>query len=90
MPAANCGRDLLFDLRNVNAECKGCNGFDQTHLLGYAEGLDARYGTGTAMKLRQRRDEYRNGPPVKDWKKEEYAKKIDDLRYITSDFMGTL
>jgi len=90
MPAKDCGRDLLFDPVNVNAECGSCNAFDETHLLGYAEGLDARYGAGTALKLRQRRDEYRNSPvPIKDWKAHEYAEKIRSLpTYKHSDCDG--
>lgn len=81
MPAANCGRDLLFDERNVNAECSSCNAFDETHLLGYAEGLDRRYGPGTAMELRERRDRYRSGQDgvVKDWKAKEYDQMIRTL-----------
>jgi len=79
MPASSCGRDLLFDERNINAECAFCNAWDDTHLLGYAEGLDHRYGTGTAADLRRRRDEHLKGPPVKDWKAAEYAEKIRAL-----------
>lgn len=79
MPAKDCGRDLLFDFKNVNAECSRCNAWDETHLLGYSEGLDKRYGTGTAATLRQRRDDYLQGPPVKDWKADEYAEKIRTL-----------
>lgn len=80
MPAQSCGRDLLFDEKNVNAECEACNAWDDTHLLGYAENLDRRYGIGTALELRQRRDAYKAGPPVKDWKKDEYVEKIMNLR----------
>lgn len=81
MPASSCGRDLLFDERNVNAECSQCNAWDETHLLGYAEGLDRRYGSGTARSLRLQRDRYRFGRDgvVKDWKKDEYAEKIRAL-----------
>lgn len=86
MPASNCGRDLLFDLRNVNAECNKCNAFDTTHLLGYAENLDKRYGEGTSLALRNRRDEYRKGSPVKDWKGHEYGEKIKSLNSYPQDF----
>lgn len=79
MPAADCGRDLLFDEQNVNAECKQCNAWDETHLLGYAEGLDKRYGAGMAMSLRQRREDYKKGPPLKDFKGYEYAEMIKKL-----------
>lgn len=80
MPTASCGRDLIFDPLNVNAECPYCNAFDETHLLGYAEGLDRRYGPGTAQGLRDRRDAYRQRTtPLKDWKGHEYAVKIREL-----------
>lgn len=81
MPADDCGRDLLFDERNVNAECPKCNAFDDAHLLGYAENLDKRYGPGTALELRDRRRRYLSGLDgvVKDWKGKEYAEMIRNL-----------
>jgi 5-methylcytosine-specific restriction endonuclease McrA len=79
MPASSCGRDLLFDLTNVNAECSQCNAWDETHLLGYAENLDKRYGQGTSLSLRKRRDEYKAGPLLKDWKGHEYAELVRRL-----------
>lgn len=79
MPAGNCGRDLLFDPRNVNAECEGCNAWDDTHLLGYAENLDKRYGAGVALSLRKKRDDYRTGPLVLDWSRITYEEKIRNL-----------
>lgn len=79
MPAADCGRDLLFAEKNVNAECSYCNAWDSTHLLGYAEGLDRRYGLGTATKLREERALYKAGSPIKDWKATDYAEKTLSL-----------
>ena len=80
MPAGDCGRDLLFDKLNVNAECKYCNAFDEAHLLSYAENLDKRYGEGTAAELRRRRDEYKaSKTSIKDWTASEYAEKIKAL-----------
>lgn len=80
MPAGDCGRDLIFDPRNVNAECKGCNAFDKTHLLGYAQNLDKRYGKGTAQKLRDRRKAYKESKtPVKDFSAREYEVLITNL-----------
>lgn len=76
MPADSCGRDLLFDEKNVNAECAHCNAWDGTHLLGYAEGLDDRYGAGTARRLRERREKYLAGDPVKDWSPAEYREMV--------------
>lgn len=80
MPASDCGRDLLFDPRNVNAECARCNAWDETHLLSYAENLDKRYGAGTSSELRARRDDYKKRTNVvKDWKGEEYSVAIRNL-----------
>lgn len=84
MPAVGCGRDLLFDPLNVNAECPRCNAFDETHLLGYAENLDKRYGVGTALSLRKRKEEYEKGPAIKDWTREEYQQKVRDLQISTA------
>jgi 5-methylcytosine-specific restriction endonuclease McrA len=81
IPAANCGRDLLFDLRNVNAECSHCNAWDELHIIGYMRGLDERYGKGTAEKLLDRAQAYREGPVVKDWSAKEYEAKIHALIY---------
>lgn len=80
MPAGSCGRDLLFDPLNVNAECSQCNAWDDTHLLGYAEGLDKRYGQGTALALRKRRQEYKDSKiPTKDFSAKEYELLIKSL-----------
>jgi len=79
MPASSCGRDLLFYLRNLNAECPHCNAWDETHLLGYAENLDKRYGKCTADALRSLRATYLDGDRVKDWTAKEYAQKIIEL-----------
>lgn len=80
MPAGSCGRDLLFDETNVNAECPHCNAWDDTHLLGYAENLDKRYATGTATELRARRELYRRGSPLKDFSVAEYEQKITEFK----------
>jgi len=87
MPAKDCGRDLLFDPLNVNAECAYCNAFDSTHLLKYAENLDIRYGAGTALSLRKRREDYKNGLPVKDWKKDDYEHLIEITRESTQQYL---
>lgn len=79
-PASNCGRDLLFDPMNVNAECGRCNAFDDGHLIGYERGLIKRYGQSAVDDLKQRYLDYRdNGAVVKDWKADEYADKIRAL-----------
>ncbi len=78
--AAGCGRDLLFDPLNVNAECGRCNGFDENHLFGYKRGLVNRYGKEAPLSLEDRYFLYKNSTdPVKDWSAKEYAEKIKAL-----------
>ena len=84
MPARDCGIELLFDLTNVNAECFSCNGFDETHLLGYAENLDKRLGSGTALSLRKRRQDYLDARVgTKDHKKSVYEQKIQEIMKLS-------
>ena len=42
---------LRFDEYNVNGECKGCNGFDQFHLIGYRKNLIDKIGERMVMHL---------------------------------------
>lgn len=51
-PAANCGIELLMDELNNNAECGGCNGFDEGHLFGYEVNLRKRYGDQKVDELK--------------------------------------
>jgi hypothetical protein len=44
---------LRFDEYNVNGECKGCNGFDQFHLIGYRRNLIDKVGERKVMELEQ-------------------------------------
>lgn len=83
--AGTGGFKLLFDVRNVNGECGYCNGFDGNHLVGYALGLDERYGPGSAQALK---DEYINdrkvgAEPHKTWSAKEYDAKIRQLQAVT-------
>lgn len=79
-PASNCGRDLIFDEFNVNAECSRCNAWDEGHLFGYERGLIERYGIEKVAELKQRYSEYRTSKvPLKDWKASEYAERIQLL-----------
>lgn len=78
--AGQCGFALLFDERNVNGECKGCNGFDGTHLIGYKKGLNTRYGKGTAELLYERYcDVQFKGKTTKEWGTHEYRARITAL-----------
>lgn len=82
--AHGCGRDLLFDPLNVNAECPGCNGKDQNHLWGYEKNLINRHGAEVPSMLKLRYFEYKNSDvPIRDWKASEYAAKIKLLPSYT-------
>lgn len=79
-PASSCGRDLLFDVQNINAECSRCNAWDEGHLFGYEKGLERRYGIQVVLDLKRRYDEYKaSQTPLKDWSKLEYMEKIKKL-----------
>lgn len=36
---------LRYDEKNVNAQCRSCNRFDEGNPIGYAEGLKRKYGS---------------------------------------------
>lgn len=78
-PAGSSGYNLLFNEKNVNAECSHCNAWDDMHLIGYQKGLDKRYGDGTAHALIKQRKAYKNGAPVKDFTKAQYEQKLTNL-----------
>lgn len=73
VPASNCGFGLLFDRKNLNGQIKSCNNprFSPHSPIGYALGLDKRYGAGTAAALFKRK-----GEKTKEWSKSEYEKQI--------------
>ena len=74
-PASNCGFSLLFDPRNVNAECAGCNNpiFSPGKLIHYRANLVKRYGEAHVKKLDQ---EYKLKKTAKEWTPLEYDKEI--------------
>jgi len=42
-----------YNDENVNAQCSGCNTFNQGEQYKYAKALEMKYGDGTANKLEQ-------------------------------------
>ncbi len=80
--AGEGGFDLLFDERNVNGQLKGCNNptFSPNSQIGYAKGLDIRYGKGTADKLWERyQNKNKIGGTTKEWSQNIYDLKIKEL-----------
>lgn len=66
---------LRFDEDNVHGECKKCNRFDHSHLIGYTENIKERIGESDYNALRQRAEDYkRNG---KKWSREELRDLIE-------------
>lgn len=43
---------LRWDEKNVNAQCRSCNRFDEGNVLGYTDGLKRRYGDDVIDKLK--------------------------------------
>ena len=50
---------LRFDEDNVHGECKRCNRFDESHLIGYAENLKEKIGEYDYKLLKERAKEYK-------------------------------
>ena len=70
---------MLFYLMN-DGECPYDNAFNQNHLLLYRNGLDNRFGPGTADALVERyKDSHFKGEITKEWSKREYETKIEEL-----------
>lgn len=59
------GSFLRFHEWNVNKECKGCNGFDEFHLVGYRKNLINKIGLENVEWLEA------NRRTVKKWTREE-------------------
>ena len=65
---------LRFDEDNVHGECAGCNCFNESHLILYADNLKQKIGEVDYGDLKMRAEEYkRNG--VK-WSRVELEEKI--------------
>jgi hypothetical protein len=79
--AGGGGFALLFSEDNVHLECNHCNGFNSNHQITYADGLDERYGKGTAEALKERyKDHHFKGKITKEWTKGEYKIRLEELK----------
>lgn len=77
-PAGSCGFALLFDERNVNAECPRCNNpvFSSGKLIPYRTNLVNRYGEKWVKKLDY---DYQHQTITKEWTQSQYDNKIKEL-----------
>ena len=79
-PAQGCGIGLLFDLFNVNLECRQCNAFDEGHLIGYRRGLIERHGVKVVEDIERRYQHHQKFPGAeKEWSQIQYDNCIKDL-----------
>lgn len=78
-PAGNCGFSLLFDFKNINAECPPCNNpkFSPGKLIPYRANLVKRYGEAHVKRLDQR---YYQKEMMKEWTQKEYDIEIRKLQ----------
>jgi hypothetical protein len=81
IPANECFIGLLFDEKNVNAQCQKCNRFDGGNRYEYSLRLDEKYGEGTAKKLWQRKWEITKEKTDEEYKNltKKYREKIKNL-----------
>jgi hypothetical protein len=68
------GSFLRFHEWNVNAECKGCNGFDDFHLVGYRKNLIEKIGLENVEWLEA------NRRTVKKWSMSELLEIIEKYK----------
>jgi hypothetical protein len=55
---------LRFDEINTNGECAGCNCFNDSHLIGYADNLILKIGLDNVSELKKRADNYKKNGTV--------------------------
>jgi hypothetical protein len=70
----NGGSFLRFHEWNVNAECKGCNGFDKFHLIPYRKNLIEKIGLENVEWLEA------NRRTVKKWSRSELLEIIEKYK----------
>jgi len=73
VPVKN-GSALRFNEYNVNGECKGCNGFDQFHLIGYRRNLIDKIGLDMVEWLEA------NARVTKKWSRSELEEIIEKYK----------
>lgn len=78
-PAGNCGFALLFDKRNINAECASCNNprFSPGKLIPYRSNLVKRYGEEYVLALDEA---YSKKVMMKEYTKREYDIEVRKLQ----------
>ena len=80
-PAHDCGFELLFDKRNINAECASCNNpfISPGKLIKYRSNLVKRYGEEYVAEIDELYSARQKGAG-KAWTQHEYDTKIKELQ----------
>jgi hypothetical protein len=76
--AGGSSNDLIFDDRNVNGECKQCNGFSADHLIPMRRNLINKYGVKVVEELESKR-----GLSGKHWYIPDFVEKINYYYQLT-------
>jgi len=72
---------LRYDEKNVNAQCRACNRFDEGNVIGYTRGLFAKHGTDIFDYLRVKKSNIcKMGSFEYQALISEYQRKIKDLK----------
>lgn len=73
-------KSIKFDERNVNFQCKQCNGPGAGEQFRYAKALDQKYGEGTAATLDAMRHDFKKfSRPELEELIEHYKKEVDKM-----------
>lgn len=74
---------LRYDLDNIHGECSGCNIYNESHLINYADNLFDKLGEVRYMALKQRAAEYKmNGYK---WSRSELEEMIAKFKQMLSE-----
>lgn len=85
IPAGSMSCDfMVFNERNVHAECGNCNHKDKRKLK-YGIELNKRLGAGTKEDLERLYEEYKFGTSYKNWSRQEYIEKITRYKALLSE-----
>lgn len=86
-PAKDCGFELLFDERNVHAECSSCNNpfISPGKLIKYRANLVDRYGEDYVKEVDSLYSQKLKGKG-KEWTQKEYDAKIKELMGKLKEF----
>lgn len=75
---------LRFDEDNTHGECKGCNRFNESHLIGYSKNLKERIGDEDYNALIKRWEDYKKNP--RKWTRGELRELIEIYKQKVKEY----